>query len=145
MQDRYMDEVWTKFEGRSGRSIVPLFETEVRGTDMLARHGRQHVRLIAYRYGKAGPAFTNRGRFAYDTITISLARSEGGSYGSLQLKDKRASSWAHRAVWICSGTWTCEGRLPRRLNGRDEEKIKGCREQAIAERPASKQSASAVM
>jgi arsenite-transporting ATPase len=36
MQDRYMDEVWTKFEGRV-RSIVPLFETEVRGTDMLVR------------------------------------------------------------------------------------------------------------
>jgi arsenite-transporting ATPase len=36
MQDRYMEEVWTKFEGRV-RSIVPLFETEVRGTDMLVR------------------------------------------------------------------------------------------------------------
>ena len=36
MQDRYMDDVWTKFEGRV-RSIVPLYETEVRGTSMLAR------------------------------------------------------------------------------------------------------------
>ena len=36
MQDRYMDDVWTKFEGRV-RSIVPLYETEVRGTSMLGR------------------------------------------------------------------------------------------------------------
>src|SRR5512142_1231699 len=36
MQDRYMDDVWTQFEGRV-RSIVPLYETEVRGMDMLAR------------------------------------------------------------------------------------------------------------
>jgi len=36
MQARYMDDVWTKFEGRV-RSIVPLYETEVRGLDMLAR------------------------------------------------------------------------------------------------------------
>src|SRR5512143_2069351 len=36
MQARYMDDVWTKFEGRV-RSIVPLYETEVRGLDMLGR------------------------------------------------------------------------------------------------------------
>ncbi len=36
MQDRYMEDVWTKFEGRV-RSIVPLYETEVRGMDMLGR------------------------------------------------------------------------------------------------------------
>ncbi len=36
MQARYMDDVWTKFEGRV-RSIVPLFETEVRGMPMLNR------------------------------------------------------------------------------------------------------------
>jgi arsenite-transporting ATPase len=36
MQDRYMDEVWVKFEGRV-RSIVPLYETEVRGMEMLER------------------------------------------------------------------------------------------------------------
>jgi arsenite-transporting ATPase len=36
MQDRYMDDVWTKFEGRV-RSIVPLYETEVRGMPMLSR------------------------------------------------------------------------------------------------------------
>ena len=36
MQDRYMDDVWTKFEGNV-RSIVPLYETEVRGMDMLNR------------------------------------------------------------------------------------------------------------
>jgi arsenite-transporting ATPase len=36
MQDRYMDDVWVKFEGRV-RSIVPLYETEVRGTSMLGR------------------------------------------------------------------------------------------------------------
>ena len=36
MQARYMDDVWTKFEGRV-RSIVPLYETEVRGMPMLAR------------------------------------------------------------------------------------------------------------
>lgn len=36
MQGRYMDEVWTKFEGRV-RGIVPLYETEVRGTSMLGR------------------------------------------------------------------------------------------------------------
>ena len=36
MQARYMEDVWTKFEGRV-RSIVPLYETEVRGTPMLVR------------------------------------------------------------------------------------------------------------
>jgi arsenite-transporting ATPase len=36
MQNRYMDDVWVKFEGRV-RSIVPLFETEVRGMPMLTR------------------------------------------------------------------------------------------------------------
>src|SRR5512138_1463799 len=36
MQSRYMDDVWTQFEGRV-RSIVPLYETEVRGMQMLSR------------------------------------------------------------------------------------------------------------
>ncbi|HUI89058.1 MAG TPA: TRC40/GET3/ArsA family transport-energizing ATPase [Anaerolineales bacterium] len=36
MQARYMDDVWQKFEGNV-RSLVPLYETEVRGVDMLAR------------------------------------------------------------------------------------------------------------
>jgi arsenite-transporting ATPase len=36
MQARYMDDVWSKFEGRV-RSIVPLYETEVRGMNMLGR------------------------------------------------------------------------------------------------------------
>src|SRR5512146_1108427 len=36
MQARYMDDVWSQFEGRV-RSIVPLYETEVRGLDMLVR------------------------------------------------------------------------------------------------------------
>ena len=36
MQDHYMDDVWSKFEGQV-RSIVPLYETEVRGMDMLGR------------------------------------------------------------------------------------------------------------
>jgi hypothetical protein len=31
-----MDDVWTQFEGRV-RSIVPLYETEVRGMEMLGR------------------------------------------------------------------------------------------------------------
>lgn len=38
MQDRYMDDVWVKFEGKV-RSILPLYETEVRGVDMLKRMG----------------------------------------------------------------------------------------------------------
>jgi arsenite-transporting ATPase len=36
MQDRYMDEVWVKFPGMV-RSIVPLYETEVRGAQTLGR------------------------------------------------------------------------------------------------------------
>jgi arsenite-transporting ATPase len=39
MQARYMTEVWQKFEGRV-RSIVPLYETEVRGTESLVRMGK---------------------------------------------------------------------------------------------------------
>ena len=38
MQARYMDDVWQKFEGRV-RSILPLYENEVRGTDSLIRMG----------------------------------------------------------------------------------------------------------
>jgi arsenite-transporting ATPase len=36
MQERYMDEIWQKFDG-GVRSIVPLYETEVRGVEMLHR------------------------------------------------------------------------------------------------------------
>ncbi len=36
MQDRYMEDIWEKFDGMV-RSIVPLYETEVRGVPMLAR------------------------------------------------------------------------------------------------------------
>ncbi len=36
MQARYMDDVWNKFDGNV-RSLVPLYETEVRGVDMLSR------------------------------------------------------------------------------------------------------------
>ena len=36
MQDRYMEEVWVKFPGMV-RSIVPLYETEVRGVPTLTR------------------------------------------------------------------------------------------------------------
>src|SRR5574341_611051 len=36
MQDQYMLEIWQKFDG-SVRSILPLFETEVKGVDMLRR------------------------------------------------------------------------------------------------------------
>ncbi len=36
MQDRYMDEIWQKFDGLV-RSTVPLFETEVRDIPMLQR------------------------------------------------------------------------------------------------------------
>ncbi len=36
MQDRYMDEIWEKFDGMV-RSLVPLYETEVRGVEMLSR------------------------------------------------------------------------------------------------------------
>ncbi len=38
MQTRYMDEVWEKFDGNV-RSIIPLYETEIRGTTSLARVG----------------------------------------------------------------------------------------------------------
>jgi arsenite-transporting ATPase len=38
MQSRYMDDVWEKFEGKV-RSILPLYENEVRGTDSLVRMG----------------------------------------------------------------------------------------------------------
>jgi arsenite-transporting ATPase len=38
MQSRYMDDIWEKFEGMV-RSIVPLYETEVRGTTSLVRMG----------------------------------------------------------------------------------------------------------
>jgi arsenite/tail-anchored protein-transporting ATPase len=36
MQARYMEDVWDKFDGNV-RSIIPLFETEVRGVEMLSR------------------------------------------------------------------------------------------------------------
>jgi arsenite-transporting ATPase len=36
MQGNYMDEIWEIFDG-SIRSLVPLFETEVRGVEMLQR------------------------------------------------------------------------------------------------------------
>src|SRR5574341_1227913 len=36
MQSRYMDDIWDKFEGMV-RSTVPLYENEVRGTEMLSR------------------------------------------------------------------------------------------------------------
>lgn len=36
MQARYMDDVWSKFDGMV-RSLVPLYETEVRGVEMLSR------------------------------------------------------------------------------------------------------------
>ncbi len=36
MQKRYMDEIWEKFDGKV-RSVVPLYETEVRGVPMLSR------------------------------------------------------------------------------------------------------------
>jgi arsenite-transporting ATPase len=38
MQDRYMEEIWQKFDGMV-RATVPLYETEVRGTQSLARMG----------------------------------------------------------------------------------------------------------
>jgi arsenite/tail-anchored protein-transporting ATPase len=40
MQSRYMDDVWQKFEGMV-RSIVPLYENEVRGVDSLSRTADQ--------------------------------------------------------------------------------------------------------
>jgi arsenite/tail-anchored protein-transporting ATPase len=36
MQDQYMQEVWQKFDG-AVRSVLPLFETEVKGVEMLRR------------------------------------------------------------------------------------------------------------
>lgn len=36
MQDRYMEEIWTRFDGMV-RSLVPLYETEICGVPMLAR------------------------------------------------------------------------------------------------------------
>jgi len=36
MQEHYMEEIWDSFDGML-RALVPLFETEVRGTDMLRR------------------------------------------------------------------------------------------------------------
>jgi arsenite-transporting ATPase len=36
MQDRYMDEIWQKFEGMV-RARLPLYETEVRGVPSLSR------------------------------------------------------------------------------------------------------------
>jgi arsenite-transporting ATPase len=39
MQDRYMDDIWQKFDGMV-RATVPLYETEVCGTASLARMGK---------------------------------------------------------------------------------------------------------
>jgi len=36
MQERYMEEIWEKFNGMV-RSLIPLYETEVRGVAMLSR------------------------------------------------------------------------------------------------------------
>jgi hypothetical protein len=36
MQDRYMVEIWEKFEGMV-RARLPLYETEVRGVQSLSR------------------------------------------------------------------------------------------------------------
>jgi anion-transporting ArsA/GET3 family ATPase len=36
MQDEHMATIWQKFDGQV-RAVVPLFETEVRGTEMLGR------------------------------------------------------------------------------------------------------------
>ena len=38
MQDRYMDDIWQKFDGMV-RATVPLYETEVRGVASMARMG----------------------------------------------------------------------------------------------------------
>ena len=40
MQSDYMDQIWKTFDG-GVRAIVPLFETEVRGVDMLRRTADQ--------------------------------------------------------------------------------------------------------
>src|SRR2546427_64234 len=39
MQDEHMQTIWDRFDGQV-RAIAPLFETEVRGVDMLRRIGR---------------------------------------------------------------------------------------------------------
>jgi anion-transporting ArsA/GET3 family ATPase len=39
MQDRYMDDIWEKFDGMV-RSVIPLYESEVRGVDSLKRMAR---------------------------------------------------------------------------------------------------------
>jgi arsenite-transporting ATPase len=39
MQSRYMEDIWQKFEGMV-RSTLPLYETEVRGVEMLQRMGK---------------------------------------------------------------------------------------------------------
>ncbi|MEK7276428.1 MAG: ArsA-related P-loop ATPase, partial [Chloroflexota bacterium] len=38
MQDRYMEDIWQKFDGMV-RATVPLYETEVRGVDSMRRMG----------------------------------------------------------------------------------------------------------
>ena len=38
MQDEHMQTIWERFDGQV-RAIAPLFETEVRGVDMLKRIG----------------------------------------------------------------------------------------------------------
>ena len=38
MQDRYMDDIWEKFDGMV-RAKLPLYETDVRGIDSLVRMG----------------------------------------------------------------------------------------------------------
>jgi arsenite-transporting ATPase len=40
MQDRYMDDIWEKFDGMV-RALVSLYETEVRGLPMLERMAKQ--------------------------------------------------------------------------------------------------------
>jgi anion-transporting ArsA/GET3 family ATPase len=39
MQDRYMDDIWEKFEGMV-RATVPLYDGEVRGVTAMARMGQ---------------------------------------------------------------------------------------------------------
>lgn len=40
MQDRYMTDIWEKFDGMV-RALLPLYETEVRGTDTLKRMAQE--------------------------------------------------------------------------------------------------------
>lgn len=40
MQDRYMEEIWQKFDGMV-RALLPLYETEIRGVPMLRRAAEQ--------------------------------------------------------------------------------------------------------